>query len=91
MKRQANAKVQLWILLCTLGMAALVGFAYLARWAFDSDWALLAVLLFEFAIGSVVYRVALDSAVERGMHDRERMIDALSRTSSPVGGSLGLS
>ncbi len=90
MNKQANAKVQLWILLCTIGMAVLVGFAYLARWAFDSDWALLGVLLFEFAIGSVVYRVALESAVERGMRDRERIIDALSKTSSPVGGSLGL-
>jgi hypothetical protein len=91
MKRQANAKVQLWVLLCTIGMAVLVGFAYLARWALDSDWALLGVLLFEFAIGGVVYKVALDSAVERGMRDRERMIDELSKTSSPVGGSLGLS
>jgi ABC-2 type transport system permease protein len=91
MKRQANAKVQLWILLCTVGMAVLVGFAYLARWAFDSDWALLGVLLFEFAIGAVVYKVALDSAVERGLRDREGIIDALSKTSSPVGGSLGLS
>lgn len=91
MRKQAGGKVQLWILLCSIGMAVLVGFAYLARWAFDSDWALLGVLLFEFAIGAVVYRVALDSAVERGIHDRERIIDALSKTSSPVGGSLGLS
>jgi ABC-2 type transport system permease protein len=91
LKRQANAKIQLWILLCTIGMAVLVGFAYLARWAFDSEWALLAVLLFEFAVGYVVYRVALDSAVQRGIAGREKMIDALSRTSSPVAGSLGLS
>jgi ABC-2 type transport system permease protein len=90
MRKQAGGKVQLWILICTIGMAILVGFAYLARWAFDSEWALLAVLLFEFAIGVVVYRVALDSAVERGMRDRETMIDSLSKTSSPVGGSLGL-
>ena len=48
-------------------------------------------VLFEFAIGGVVYSVALDSAVERGIHDRERIIDALSKISSPVGGSLGLS
>jgi len=91
MRKQAGGKVQLWILICTIGMAVLVGFAYLARWAFNSDWALLGVLLFEFAIGLVVYRVALDSAVERGMRDRESLIDALSKTSSPVGGSLGLS
>ena len=91
LKKQAGAKIQLWILLCTIGMAVLVGFAYLARWAFDSDWALLGVLLFEFTIGYVVYRVALDTAVERGVDQRERIIDALSKTSSPVGGSLGLS
>jgi ABC-2 type transport system permease protein len=91
LRKQAGGKVQLWILICTIGMAVLVGFAYLARWAFNSEWALLAVLLFEFGIGVVVYRVALDSAVERGMRDREGMIDALSKTSSPVGGSLGLS
>jgi ABC-2 type transport system permease protein len=70
-------------------MAVLVGFAYLARWAFDSDWALLAVLVFEFIIGYVVYRVALDSAVARGISERERILDALSKTSSPIGGSLG--
>jgi len=91
LRKQANAKVQLWVLLCTIGMAVLVGFAYLARWAFDSDWAMLGVLLFEFAVGYVVYRVALDSAVERGIAGRERIIDALSKTSSPVAGSLGLS
>jgi ABC-2 type transport system permease protein len=90
LRKQANAKVQLWVLFCTVGMAVLVGFAYLARWAFDSDWALLGVLLFEFAVGYVVYRVALDTAVERGIAGRERIIDALSRTSSPVAGSLGL-
>jgi hypothetical protein len=89
MRKQGNAKIQLWILLCTVGMAVLVGFAYLARWAFDSDRALLGVLLFEFVIGCVIYRVALDSAVERGFAERERIIDALSKTSSPIGGSVG--
>jgi ABC-2 type transport system permease protein len=89
LQRKGSSKVQLWIFFCTLGMAVLVGFAYLARWAFDSDWALLAVLVFEFIIGYVVYRVALDSAVARGISERERILDALSKTSSPIGGSLG--
>jgi ABC-2 type transport system permease protein len=89
MRKQGNARIQLWILLCTIGMAVLVGFAYLARWAFDSDWALLGVLFFEFVVGCVIYRVALDSAVEKGFADRERIIDALSKTSSPIGGSVG--
>ncbi len=89
MQKKGNAKNQLWILACTIGMGLLVGFAYLARWAFDSDWALVGVLGLEFVIGYVVYRVALDSAVERGMAERERMIDTLSKTSSPIGGSVG--
>jgi ABC-2 type transport system permease protein len=89
LQKRGNAKNQLWIMVCTVGMALLVGIAYLARWAFDSDWALLGILLFEFVIGYVVYRVALDSAVERGLAERERIIDALSKTMSPIDGSAG--
>jgi hypothetical protein len=89
MRKQGNAKIQLWILLCTIGMAILIGLGYLARWAVGSEWALLSVLAFEFIVGYVVYRVALDSAVERGIAERERIIDALSKTSSPIGGSVG--
>ncbi len=89
MQKKGNAKNQLWILACTLGMAILIGFAYLARWALDSDWALIGVLVFEFVIGYVVYRVALDSAVQRGLSERERIIDTLSKSSSPIGGSIG--
>ena len=89
MQKKGNAKNQLWILACTIGMGLLVGFAYLARWALDSDWALIGVLVLEFVIGYVVYRVALDTAVERGMAGRERMIDILSKTNSPIGGSVG--
>lgn len=89
MQKRGSGKMQLWVLGCTVGMAILVGFAYLARWALDSEWALLGVLLFEFIIGCVIYYVALDSAVERGIAERERIIDALSKTSSPIGGSVG--
>jgi len=89
MQKKGNAKNQLWILACTFGMAVLIGFAYLARWALDSDWALIGVLVFEFLIGYVVYRVALDSAVQRGLAERERIVDTLSKSSSPIGGSLG--
>lgn len=89
MQRKGNAKNQWWILLCTIGMAALVGIAYLARWAFASDWALIAILALEFIIGYVVYRVSLDSAVERGLAGRELIIDKLSKTTSPIDGSAG--
>jgi ABC-2 type transport system permease protein len=89
LQRRGGGRMQLWVLACTIGMAVLVGFAYLARWAFDSDWALLGVLFFEFVVGCVIYFVALDSAAARGLAERERIIDALSKTSSPIGGSVG--
>jgi ABC-2 type transport system permease protein len=89
MQKRGSGKVQLWVFACTIGMAILEGFAYLARWAFDSEWALLGVLSFELVVGYVIYRIALDSAVERALAGRERMIDALSKTSTPIGGSVG--
>lgn len=88
-KKQAGGKMQFWFLLCSAGMFLLVGFAYLAYFALQSNWALLGVLLIEFVIAAIVYRIAFQSAVERGIHDRERIIEALSEGPSPVG--LGLS
>ena len=84
-RKQSGGKMQLWLLLCSLGMFVLLGSAFLAQWALDSNWALLGVLVVEFVIGLIVYRVALDSAVERGLRDREQLIDALSKGSNPIG------
>lgn len=84
-KKQAGGKMQLWILMCSLGMFALVGFAFLARWATESEWAMPGVLAIEFAIGVIVYRIATQSAIERAMREREQMLEALSKGASPVG------
>lgn len=83
-KKQAGARMQLWLLLCGIGMYALVGFAFLAQWAFRSDWALIGILLLELAIGLIVYRIATESAIERGLRDREHLVDALSKGASPI-------
>ncbi len=88
-KKQAGGRMQLWFLLCSLGMFVLVGFAFLARWALQNNWALLGVLSIEFVIGFIVYRVATQSAVERGLREREKLLAALSKGPSPIG--LGLS
>ena len=77
--------MQLWLLLTSAGMFVLVGFAFLARWALQRNWALLAVLLIEFAIGLIVYRIATQSAVEQALRQREKLIGALSRGPSPIG------
>lgn len=84
-KKQGGARMQLWLLLCGVGMYALVGFAFLARWALhNSDWALISILGLEFAIGLIVYRLATESAIARGLRDRERLVEALSKGASPV-------
>jgi ABC-2 type transport system permease protein len=84
-KKQAGAKMQLWLLLCSVGIFLLIGFALLARYALHTDWALLGVLVLEFCIGLIFYRAATESAVQRGLRDREQMLDALAKTGSPVG------
>jgi hypothetical protein len=56
----------------------------LARWAFQRDWPFFAVLLLELVIGLIVYRIALDSAVELGLRNREQIVDTLSKGPSPV-------
>ncbi len=88
-KKQAGGKMQLWLLLSTVCMFVLIGFAFLARWALESEWALLGVLLIEFVIGFIVYRIATQSAVERGLRQREKLLEALSKGPSPIG--IGLS
>jgi ABC-2 type transport system permease protein len=83
-KKQAGAKMQIWLLGCTLALFVLVGFAFLASYALQRDWVFLAVLGFEFLIGLLVYRFGLESAVERGMRDRETLVQMLSRSVSPM-------
>ncbi len=84
-RKQAGGKMQLWLVLCSVGMFVLVGFAFLARWAFRNDWALPGILAIEFLIGLVLYRVATDSAVEHGNREREKLLDALSKGASAIG------
>lgn len=84
-RRQAGGKAQLWMLLCSLGMFLLVGFAFLGRLAFGTEWAMPGVLAVEFGIAWIAYRIAMESAVDRAIHEREQMLDALSKGSSPVG------
>jgi ABC-2 type transport system permease protein len=62
------------------------GLAYLARWAFNSEAALFAVLAFDLAIGIVVYRIALGSAVEAAERTKEKMLAALTAGDGPITG-----
>jgi ABC-2 type transport system permease protein len=84
-RNQNSAKTSLWLLLCFLVLLIPVGLAFVAKWAFDSDWAYFSVLAIDFVVGSVCYRVATDAAVTRAERDREKLIDTLSKGADPIG------
>jgi hypothetical protein len=83
-RKQASGKMQLRLMGSSIGLLLLLGFAFAARWALQANWALLAVLAFEFGIGLIVYRLATESAVARGTRERERILDDLSKGASPI-------
>jgi ABC-2 type transport system permease protein len=85
--RRQGSKSQLWLLLCTFGMFLLVGMAFVARWATDRDWVMLAILGVEFAIGLLVYRISLDETVSHAMKSKERIVGELSKGAAPLGSS----
>lgn len=84
-RNQNSAKASLWLMLCFLLLAIPVGLAFVAKWAFGSDWAYFGVLAVDFILGAVCYRIATESAATRAEKDREKLIDALSKGSGPIG------
>ncbi len=60
--------------------------AYLARYAFESEWAFYGVMLIGAAIGSVIYSVAMESAVNTAEERKEEIISVLSVGEGPVSG-----
>ena len=84
-RKQVGAKTQIWLLFCSIGTMILVGTAYLARWAVGANWGGLLVLTVELGIGMIVYKISLDSAVERAARDTEKIMSALSKNASPIG------
>jgi ABC-2 type transport system permease protein len=60
--------------------------AYAARYAFDSELAFFGVLAFDAVVGAIVYRIALESAVESAERFRERIVNALAAGDGPISG-----
>ncbi len=77
-RKQASGVAQAWLLLSSLGIAVLLSFAYLGRYALGTNWAFFGIAALEFGIGVIVYRIATDSAVERATRGRERLLETLS-------------
>ncbi len=83
--RSASAgRFQAFLMLIYPVVSIPVILAYLARYAFNSQWAFAAVLAVGAAIGAIVYSVALDSATEAVERRREQVVTALSAGEGPV-------
>ena len=84
-RRQTSGKLQLWLMASFIGLGVPIGLAFLARWAFDSEWAYLGVLAADLAIGWIVYRISLESTVNRALQHTEDLVDRLSKGGDPIG------
>jgi len=83
--RTASAgRFQAFLMLIYPVVSLPVVLAYLARYAFDTQWAFVGVLIVGAGIGAIVYSIALDSAVEAVERRREEVVTALSATEGPV-------
>ena len=58
--------------------------AYLARYAFQTQWAFVGVLAVGAGIGAIIYWIALESAVEAADQRREQILTALTAGEGPV-------
>ncbi|HEY1757340.1 MAG TPA: hypothetical protein VGG72_18345 [Bryobacteraceae bacterium] len=62
------------------------GLAYLARYALASEVAFFVVLALDAIVGAIVYKIALESAVESAAHSKERLLAALAAGDGPISG-----
>ena len=75
----AGARIQAMLMLLFPVTLAPVALAYLARYAFDSEWAFFGVLLFGAVLGAVAYCFSMESAVKIAARRTEQIIAALSQ------------
>jgi ABC-2 type transport system permease protein len=84
MKTAAQSRSQALLMLAFPLTLVPVALAYLARYAFDTEWAFFGTLLFGGVAGVLVYFYSLQSALKAAVDRRERIISALSRGEGPV-------
>jgi len=80
----ASGRMQAMLMLTFPLSLAPVLLAYLARYAFDSEWALFGVLLFGAMLGGILYWFSMQSAVTAAESRKEQIITALSRGDGPI-------
>jgi len=80
----ASSRIQALLMLIFPIALAPVALAYLARYAFDTEWAFFGVLLFAGILGGVIYYYSMDVAVKAAADRREEIIGVLSRGEGPI-------
>ena len=61
-----------------------IALAYMARYAFETEWAFFGVMGFAVALAATVYWIALESAAEAAERRKDEIVTALSQTDGPV-------
>jgi ABC-2 type transport system permease protein len=84
MKTAAQSRSQALLMLAFPLTLVPVALAYLARYAFDTEWAFFGVLLFGGLVGVLVYFYSMQSALKAAADRREQIIGALSSGEGPV-------
>jgi ABC-2 type transport system permease protein len=84
MKTAAQSRAQALLMLAFPITLTPVVLAYLARYAFDTEWAFFGVLLFSGGLGVLMYFYSMQSALKAAGDRREQIISALSRGEGPV-------
>jgi ABC-2 type transport system permease protein len=84
MKTAAHGRSQAVLMLAFPLTLVPVALAYLARYAFDTEWAFFGVVLFGAVVGVLVYWYSMQSALKAAVDRRERIIGALSQGEGPV-------
>jgi ABC-2 type transport system permease protein len=84
MKTAASSRAQALLMLAFPVTLAPVALAYLARYAFNTEWAFFGVLIFGAVLGVLVYFYSLQSALKAAADRREQIIGALSSGQGPI-------
>ena len=84
MRTAAQSRMQALLVLVFPVTLAPVALAYLARYAFDTEWAFFATLILAAGVGALLYYYSLEAALRAASERREQIITALSRGEGPI-------
>jgi ABC-2 type transport system permease protein len=83
-KTAASSRAQALLMLAFPITLSPVALAYLARYAFNTEWAFFGVLFFGAVLGVLVYFYSMQSALKAAADRREQIISALSSGEGPI-------